>query len=321
MIRTFIFFDLETTGLITKNYMPKVTELSLIAVSRTAVCNTKDFLPRVLQKLVLPIHPNLNLSKEIETLTGLSNENLCEIQHFNCDVYNLIINFINRQKAPTCFVAYNGNNFDYPIFLSELKTIDKSFSENILSIDMLQLIKDFFLREEPIKKMNNQINNSCNIEVSTLLNDGYDKILSDALDSIINTNDDNKNDTFLKIEETTSHSNSISNTPQTNYYKKMQELNEKTPKNQIIKIQHSDKNFQDRKRSINARRKLDFTNSRPINFKLTNVCKHIFGAEPENAHSAEGDCLTMIRCAIQLGNFFVDWADSNAIPLINHISK
>ncbi|XP_031370532.1 uncharacterized protein LOC102673353 [Apis dorsata] len=319
MIRTFIFFDLETTGLITKSCMPKVTELSLIAVSRTAVCNTKDFLPRVLQKLVLPIHPNLNLSKEIETLTGLSNENLCEIQHFNSDVYNLIINFINRQKAPTCFVAYNGNNFDYPIFLSELKTIDKSFSENILSIDMLQLVKDFFLREES-KKMNNQIN-SCNIEVSTLLNDGYDKILSDALDSIINTNNDNKNDTFLKIEKTISHSNNISNTPQTNYYKKMQELNEKTPKNQIIKIQHSDKNFQDRKRSINARRKLDFTNSRPINFKLTNVCKHIFGTEPENAHSAEGDCLTMIRCAIHLGNFFVDWADSNAIPLINHISK
>ena len=26
-------------------------------------------------------------------LSGLSNENLCEIQHFNCDVYNLIINF------------------------------------------------------------------------------------------------------------------------------------------------------------------------------------------------------------------------------------
>lgn len=60
-------------------------------------------------------------------LLGLSNENLYEVQDFNCDVYNLIINFINRQKAPTCFVAYNGNNFDYPIFLSELKTIDKVF--------------------------------------------------------------------------------------------------------------------------------------------------------------------------------------------------
>lgn len=187
---------------------------------------------------------------------------------------------------------------------------------------MLQLIKDFFLREDPKKKMNNQINNSYDVEVSILLNDGYDKILSDALDSIINTNDHNRNDTFLKIEKSIiSHSNSISNTPQTNYCKKMQELNEKTPKNQIIKIQHSDKNFQDRKRSTNAKRKLDFTNSRPVNFKLTNVCKHIFGTEPESTHSAEGDCLTMIRCATQLGNFFVDWADSNAIPLINHISK
>lgn len=71
MIKTFIFLDLETTGLITKNYMPKITEISLIAVPRTAICDTTNIPPRVLQKLVLPIHPNVPISKDIKKLTGI----------------------------------------------------------------------------------------------------------------------------------------------------------------------------------------------------------------------------------------------------------
>lgn len=71
MIKTFIFFDLETTGLIEKKLMPKIIELSLIAVSRNAICETMEPLPRVLHKLVLPIHPNTDISKLIHNLTGI----------------------------------------------------------------------------------------------------------------------------------------------------------------------------------------------------------------------------------------------------------
>lgn len=70
MIKTFIFFDLETTGFIGK-VMPKITELSLIAVSRRAVCETMNDLPRILHKLVLPIHPNINISTRINEITGI----------------------------------------------------------------------------------------------------------------------------------------------------------------------------------------------------------------------------------------------------------
>lgn len=70
MIKTFVFFDLETTGLIGK-IMPKITELSLIAVSRIAICETMNNLPRVLHKLVLPIHPNINISTKINEITGI----------------------------------------------------------------------------------------------------------------------------------------------------------------------------------------------------------------------------------------------------------
>lgn len=244
MIKTFIFFDLETTGLITKNYMPKITEMSLIAVSRAAISNTKDNLPRVIQKLVLPIHPNEPVTKEIQRLTGLSNENLKEVQYFNCEVYNLIVNFINRQIAPSCFVAYNGNNYDYPIFLSELKNIEKNFSEEILSIDMLKLVKDFYSGKQNLTKGMNT------------------------------------------VQTTTTNPSSNEN-----------------------------------KKGYTVRRKLDFTNSQPINFKLGSIYKHIFGKTLEGAHSAENDCLTMIRCAIKLGNFFLEWTDCNAVPLINHTKQ
>ncbi|XP_068972308.1 uncharacterized protein [Bombus flavifrons] len=326
MIKTFIFLDLETTGLITKNYMPKITEMSLIAVSRTAICNTTNISPRILQKLVLPIHPDVPISKDIQKLTGLSNENLKEFPCFNHDIYNLVVNFINRLAAPACFIAYNGNNYDYPIFLSEFKNIEKSFSENVLSIDMMHLVKEFFsCKQNPRKEMNivQPIAGSSDCtEVSILLNDGYDKILSDALDSIMDTNlnDHNKNNTPTKIKETTVHLDSVFNTPQTSYCKTIQKINEKTPENQIIKLQHCNENFQDR-RGSNVKRQLNFTNNRPINFRLGSVYKHIFGNNPEDAHSAEGDCLTMIRCAIKLGNFFVEWADCNAVPITNYTSK
>ncbi|KOX71897.1 hypothetical protein WN51_03042 [Melipona quadrifasciata] len=257
---------------------------------------------------------------------GLSNENLKEAQYFNCEVYNLIVNFINRQTAPSCFVAYNGNNYDYPIFLSELKNIEKNFSEEILSIDMLKLVKDFYSRKQSSTKGMNTVQttttNPSSNEVSILLNDGYDKILSDALDSIMNTNfnDYNKNDTSPKTEKTIIYSDSLLNIPQSSNYKKMQEINEKTPKNQIIKLEHSYKNFQNKK-GYTVRRKLDFTNSQPINFKLGSIYKHIFGKTLEGAHNAENDCLTMIRCAIKLGNFFLEWTDCNAVPLINHTKQ
>jgi len=55
----------------------------------------------------------------------LSNEDLQLLQPFNCDVYELIMCFLQRLTPPVCFAAHNGNGFDYPIFLWELKCINK----------------------------------------------------------------------------------------------------------------------------------------------------------------------------------------------------
>lgn len=37
----------------------------------------------------------------------------------------MINSFLDTLMKPICFVAHNGNKFDYPIFLWELKCLDK----------------------------------------------------------------------------------------------------------------------------------------------------------------------------------------------------
>ena len=318
MIRTFIFFDLETTGLIKHNAMPKITEMSLVAVSRNNIRNDMDSLPRVLHKLILPIHPDRIISEQIKDITGLSNENLREDQSFNCEIYTLVTNFIKRLKAPTCFVAHNGNQFDYPIFLWELRNIDKVLSDDILSIDMLHLVKAFFSAENnPTKQTNDAQGINCTSrnaeDINILLNDGYDEILSDALDSAMNSSLSGCDTNETAVHE---HWNTVVDAPPTSY-ESMQDINEKTPQCQrISESRYRNANVRNRKES--SRKRLDFTAGKPANFKLPTIYQHLFRKCPENAHSAEGDCLSMIRCAIHFGDFFLEWAERNAVPLISH---
>lgn len=70
-IQTFIFFDLKTTGLIQEKLMPRITEIALIAVGRESICNSnKASLPRVLQKLILPINPQKIIPPNVEYITS-----------------------------------------------------------------------------------------------------------------------------------------------------------------------------------------------------------------------------------------------------------
>ncbi|XP_076299190.1 uncharacterized protein LOC143218090 isoform X2 [Lasioglossum baleicum] len=291
MLNTFIFFDLETTGLMANNCMPKITEVSLIAVSRNAISDTTKTLPRVLSKLVLPINPLKHIPQKVETITGLSNQDLENVKPFTCDTHDMIANFIKRFVPPVCFVAYNGNQYDYPIFLKELEHIKKDVSEDILCIDMLCLIQNFFSNRGSQNKKSVIQANTCmsynNEDMGIMLDDGWNEILSAVVD---NTN------------------------PRTSYYEKMQRTNEKTPHGQVIKHSGIKLNIKDHK----TKRRLGFVNNKPNNFKLTTVYKHICGTDPINAHNAETDCLFMIECAVQIERFFLEWADLNAVPMISY---
>ena len=70
-INSFVFFDIETTGL--KSY-DKITEMCLIAVHRSAIEDDQVSTPRVMDKLVLCVDPERELSSTAESISGLDQD-------------------------------------------------------------------------------------------------------------------------------------------------------------------------------------------------------------------------------------------------------
>lgn len=69
IIKTFAFFDLETTGL---EIGKKITELCFVACSRKDILSTKkNEMPRVLNKLSLCVNPFRMIHPESTKITGL----------------------------------------------------------------------------------------------------------------------------------------------------------------------------------------------------------------------------------------------------------
>ena len=79
IIKSFVFFDLETTDLIKGNKFPKITELAMVAVKRDHLQVPQEKLPRVLSKLVIPICPNTEIPYVV---TKISSKYFCIIFNF-----------------------------------------------------------------------------------------------------------------------------------------------------------------------------------------------------------------------------------------------
>lgn len=71
-IKTFVFFDVETTGLGSNEHSPtQFTELAFVAVMRDHLMATKkNDIPRALFKLVLPVNPRKIILPETTQITG-----------------------------------------------------------------------------------------------------------------------------------------------------------------------------------------------------------------------------------------------------------
>ncbi|KAK2575428.1 hypothetical protein KPH14_008337 [Odynerus spinipes] len=241
--------------------MPRIIELSFVAVTRDNICLEKNEIPRVLQTLTVPVNPNTTIPLEVENLTELKNECLQNVSSFNDKIYNLINNFLDTLMVPICFVAHNGYRFDYPIFLWELKCLHKDLASSILCVDTLSLFKDFFMNTD-----------------KTIIQDS--KAIN-ILNSPISSKNENL-ETSLVEEETRKDQT------------KQREFNIEVLSN----------------------RKENHTYQRPINFKLTTIYEHLLNVPAEKAHTAQGDCINMLRCANHIGEFFLEWCDHHAVPLI-----
>ncbi|KAK3593692.1 hypothetical protein CHS0354_013588 [Potamilus streckersoni] len=137
---TFVFMDIETTGLITRGNNPKITELCLVSVQREELLDGNGA-PRVLNKLVLCFNPRKSLSQTASEMTGLNNDNLNLQQVFSANTAQIIDSFLQHLPQPVCLLAHNGNRFDFPILMAELNEINQSLDTTLFCADTIAAFK------------------------------------------------------------------------------------------------------------------------------------------------------------------------------------
>lgn len=67
-VMTYLFLDLESTGLPSPGNYPRITEISMISVDRQELCSFAN--PRVLNKLTLCIYPLREMGPTALKVTG-----------------------------------------------------------------------------------------------------------------------------------------------------------------------------------------------------------------------------------------------------------
>lgn len=147
-INSFVFFDIETTGLRSCD-PPKITELAFVACSRAHLLDPdNEKIPRVIFKLLLPLNPMKMIHPESTRITRnaipieyikliqmnfdfllysfktvLDNWKLENCKKMDANTVEIMNCFFNQLNKPICLVAHNGNKFDYPILKEHLKKL------------------------------------------------------------------------------------------------------------------------------------------------------------------------------------------------------
>ncbi|XP_042303411.1 three-prime repair exonuclease 1 [Sceloporus undulatus] len=149
-IETFVFMDLEATGL--PPYRPKIAEMCLFAVTRHALENPQysnshpkpiPLIPRLADKLCICINPDKPFTPMANSITGLSNKMFSQNrkQSFNVHIWQMMIAFFNRQHPPICLVAHYGDGYDFPLLKAELSALGLPGLDGIYCADTLEALK------------------------------------------------------------------------------------------------------------------------------------------------------------------------------------
>jgi len=321
-IKTFVFFDLETTGLPSmENNKTKITELTMVAVQTEHLAS--GVLPRVLNKLSLCFNPQKMVSCDSERITGLSNYILENMGPFSSNTVQAINLFLDHNPKPICLVAHNGDRFDFPILKAEIKKTGISLIDDIKCVDSLIAFRDLHLEDTQI--MENKIQPSTTTlsqdspdSVPLEFQDGFDEILCKAVEdyeSQIDATEEvlNKALQMQKINETTPKKPTIELTKNNSNLLLEKEVgNGDMPKRQGDSFGDVSGPSSKKPKAAASRMRLNFGLTPGLSFKLVDVYQRITNnSEVSAAHRAEGDVHMLLMCAATLGDRFITWANQN----------
>ncbi|KER24015.1 hypothetical protein X801_01541 [Opisthorchis viverrini] len=246
LLSTLVFVDLETTGLPSSTFKPEITELCMLATSRFSVEQSEVTHIRVQNKLNLCFYPNRTMNAVAARVSGLNKTNLFHQKDFDSTAVKMIQLFVKRLDPPVCFLAHNGNHFDFPLLRAQLCGVK---GEEFRLLDC---------EDSPI------------ICADTLP-------LFAELNHLLLPRNPGNDSGFDSMDDRTG------------------------PDNKVFPLLHS-------------------SPKKPsVSFRLGDVYSRVFGSGHAHAHSAEGDCIAMLKLVHHLGLSAVDWlqvhyTDFNSIP-------
>ena len=322
-IKTFVYFDLEATGL-RNSGRPRITELSFVAVNTKDVLelhsklmthlqgsqtDVESILPRIMNKLTVCVYPMAIIRPEVSEITGLDNYNLSGQARFDRETGELLNSFLAHLTSPLCLVAHNGNKYDFPLLKAELEKVGITLPCNTLCADSYLGIKEIVSRKEETtySETENMIDNQTDIKIAEISETpNITQILDAEYGDIERENSKTPRKSFSLAHNM--------NAPNVNRTLKLKLGKiEITPNKRFTRLNGLEKTNQLQSTvRLKSKKKLDFfAKDSPKSFSLINLHKRLVGSLPTQSHGAEADCLTLLRTTAVLGMEWVQWVQDN----------
>ncbi|XP_073962521.1 three-prime repair exonuclease 1-like [Choristoneura fumiferana] len=293
-IATYVFFDLETTGLPhQERNRTKVIELSFVATSTRDIQKTSfgDIPP--VSKLTFVFNPQRSIHPKVSELTGLSNDLLRHAPTFQQKI-NSLVTFLEEQQKPVCLVAHNGNIFDYKLLLAEFEDAGMSLPYDLLCVDSLIGFRNI-LKGTSIDY--NTLKTSTVQSINDIMTDDEDE-WSDLNVSL---------EEWQEIDEICLSLSDIS----------CEDLSDTSVSSDKKKPKSKPSNDNLRKKKTEAIKRV--MDKKPTVakecYKLSVLYKRLLNREETNAHRAEADCFMLLYCVVALKNDFLPWAENSCKTL------
>lgn len=316
-IKTFAFYDLETTGLPDLEfYKTKITELSIVACSVDHLLEGSIDVPRIQQKLTLCFNPFKRIDLKATEITGLTNELLENEKKFDKNAMNLLECFLFQLQQPVCLIAHNGDKLDFPLLKKQYTLHDGTFPYTLKCCDSLPVFRKIdelmeqraeLLRTTSIQQLSEARNGGLldNVEDERLvevvegtssngIDEAFHALVKEELEEIDRAERENKN----QISRQT--------------------INETTPSKPTkpTNLQpHATSTFAMRTRPVASKRELFPTTQQPTKgkFSLREIYKRFFNSYPAHSHDAESDVISLLKCAVACNNDFVQLVNETCV--------